>query len=218
MSSPPTGGSTSTDTPGGRPKWGTRLTEEMQERLAAAHEEQGLANVAKLMATTGASRSAVRTWIQSPQAPVRLGRPPFFSAKEEKVIAMYMAAWTKGGDMLTCELAALFLRQYIVDVGREEGADRMFGPESIPKPSFFDLFLSRHPELLRERPTAIESVRADASTSEAVAQFFAAFRFRCRDLGNTRAAQVWNTDESMMNTQALMETTAVTVLAPKDST
>lgn len=218
MSSPPTGGSTSTDTPGGRPKWGTRLTEQMRERLAAAHKEQGLASVAKLMAATGASRSNVRTWLRSPEAPVKLGRPSFFSAEEEEVIAMYMAAWTKGGDVLTCELAGTLLRQYIVDVGRVEEADRMFGPDGIPGRSFFDLFLGRHPELRRVRPTAIESVRADASTPEAVAKFFAAFRFLCRDLGITRAAQVWNTDESMINAQALMETTPVTVLAPKVTT
>lgn len=119
--------------------------------------------------------------------------------------------------MLTCDLAGTLLRQYIADVGRGEEADRMFGPDGIPGRSFFDLFLARHPDLCRARPTAIESVRADASTPEAAAKFFADFRFLCRDLGITRAAQVWNTDESMMNAEALMETAPMTVLAPKDT-
>lgn len=94
----------------------------------------------------------------------------------------------------------------------------MFGLDGMPGRTSFDLlFLSRHPELRRARPTNIESVRADASTPEAVAKFFDAFRFLCRDLGITLAVQVWNTDESMMNALALTETTPVTVLAPKET-
>lgn len=89
MSLPATGGSTSTNTPGGRPKWDTRLTEEMRARLAAPHDEEGLASVAKLMAFTGASPSISWTWLLSFQALVKLGPPPSFSSEEEEVIAMY---------------------------------------------------------------------------------------------------------------------------------
>jgi len=58
----------------------------------------------------------------------------------------------------------------------------------------------------------------DASAPEAVAQFFAASRFLSRDFNITRSAQVWNTDESMINAQALMETTPMTVVAGKGAT
>jgi len=105
------------------------------------------------------------------------------------------------------------LRQYITDMGREEDAERRFGVGGFPGRSYFDLFLGHHPQLRRVRPMGIESARADASTPEAVAKFFAAFRFLCRDFSITRAAQVWNTDESMMNAQELMETTPATVMA-----
>ena len=63
------------------------------------------------------------------------------------------------------------------------------------------------------RPMGIESARADASTPEAVAKFFAAFLSLCRGFCITRAAQLYNTDESMMNAQELMEITPATVLA-----
>jgi len=63
------------------------------------------------------------------------------------------------------------------------------------------------------RPVGIESARADASTSEAVAKFFVAFRFLCRDFNVTHSAQMWNTVESMMNARALMDTTPMTVVA-----
>jgi len=59
----------------------------------------------------------------------------------------------------------------------------------------------------------IESARADASTPEAVAKFFAAFLSFCRDFCITRAAQLCNTDESTIIAQELMETTPATVLA-----
>jgi len=51
-----------------------------------------------------------------------------------------------------------------------------------------------------------------------VAKFFAAYRFLCRDLNISRAAQVWNTDESMMNGQELTEKTPVPVLADARTT
>ena len=120
MSSPSSAGSTAAEATPDRPKWGTRLTTDMREKLAAARTALGTDSVAKLMTATGASRSNVRTWRRSTDAPVKLGRPTFFSPEEEDVIATYMAAWTKGGDLLTCELAAVLLRQYIADVRRDE--------------------------------------------------------------------------------------------------
>lgn len=66
------------------------------------------------------------------------------------------------------------------------------------------------------RPSALESVRADASTLEAVAKRFAAYRLLCSEFRITCAAQVWNTDESMMNAEGLMETNRMTVVAVKD--
>jgi len=218
MSSPSSAGSTAAEATPDRPKWGTRLTTDMREKLAAARTALGTDSVAKLMTATGASRSNVRTWRRSTDAPVKLGRPTFFSPEEEDVIATYMAAWTKGGDLLTCELAAVLFRQYIADVRRDEESERRFGDGGFPGRSFFDLFLKKHPQLRRVRPVGIESARADASTPEAVAKFFAAFRFLCRDFNITRSAQVWNTDESMMNAQALMETTPMTVVAGKGTT
>jgi len=146
------------------------------------------------MTATGASHSNVRTWIRSLSAPIKLGRPTFLSSEEEDVIAMYMAAWTKGGDLLSCELAAVLLRQCIADMGREEDAERLLGLGGFPGRSYFHIFLGRHPQLRRVRPMGIESSQADASTPEAVAKVFAAFRFLCLDFRNTRAAQVWNTD------------------------
>ena len=62
-----------------------------------------------------------------------------------------------------------------------------------------------HPQLRRVLPAALEGIRAEAATPEAVAKFFAALRWVCREFGITRAAQVWNTDESMMNAEELME-------------
>ena len=150
--------------------------------------------------------------------PRQAGAPDLFSPEEEDVIATYMAAWTKGGDLLTCELAAVLLRQYIADVRRDEESERRFGDGGFPGRSFFDLFLKRHPQLRRVRPVGIESARADASTPEAVAKLFAAFRFLCRDFNITRSAQVWNTDESVMSAQALMETTPMTLVAGKGTT
>ena len=51
-----------------------------------------------------------------------------------------------------------------------------------------------------------------------MAKCFSAYRFLCRDFNISQAAQVWNTDESMMNGQELMETTPVTVLADAQTT
>ena len=51
-----------------------------------------------------------------------------------------------------------------------------------------------------------------------MAQFFSAYRFLCRDFNISQAAQVWITDESMMNGQELMETTPVMVLADAETT
>jgi len=111
MPSPSSSRSTATEVTPARSKWGTRLTSEMREKLAVARGELGTDSVAKLMTATGASRLNVRTWLRSQSAPIKLGRPTFFSSSEEDVLAMYMAAWTKGGDLLTCELAAVLLRQ-----------------------------------------------------------------------------------------------------------
>jgi len=112
----------------------------MREKLAVARGELGTDSVEKLMTATGASRSNLRTWLRSPSAPIKLGRPTFFSSEEEDVLAMCMAAWTKGGDLLTCELAAVLLRQYITDMGREEDAERRFGVGGFPERSYFDFF------------------------------------------------------------------------------
>jgi len=205
--------STATEVTSARSKWGTRKTSKMREKLAVARGELGTDSVAKFMTAIGASCSNVRTWHRIRSAPIKLGRPTFFSSEEEDVLAMYMAAWTKGGDLSTCELPAVLLRQYITDMERKEDAERRFGVCGFPGRSYFDLFLGRHPQLRRVRPMGIESTRADTSTPETVAKFFAAFRLLCRDFSITRAAQVWNTDESMMNAQELMETTPAMVMA-----
>jgi len=112
--------------------WDTRLTSDMREKLAVARGDLGMDSVAKLMTTTGASRSKLRTWLHSPSAPIKLGRPTFFSSEEEDVLAMYVAARTRGGDLLTCELAAVLLRQYMKDMGREEDAERLIGVGGLP--------------------------------------------------------------------------------------
>jgi len=177
----------------------------MRDKLSAARKELGTDSVVKLMSATGASRSNVRTWVRHGGAVAKLGRPTFFSPEEEDIIATYMVSWTKGGDLLTCDLASVLLRQYIADVGRVEEADRMFGDGGWPGRTFFNLFMGRHPQLHRVRPVALEGVRAEAATPEAVAKFFAAFRLLCREFGITRASQVWNTDESMMKAEELLE-------------
>jgi len=61
MAPPSSVGSTAAEATPGRSKWGTRLTTEMRENLAAARDELGTDSVAKLMTATGASRSNVRT-------------------------------------------------------------------------------------------------------------------------------------------------------------
>jgi len=116
-----------------------------------------------------------------------------------------MVSWTKGGDLLTFILSEILLRQYIADAGRVEEAERMFGEGGVPGRTIYHHFLGRHPQLRRVRPAALEGVRAEAATPEAVAKLFAAFRLVCREFGVTRAAQVWKTDESMMNSEELME-------------
>ena len=78
MSSPSSAGSTPAEATPDRPKWGTRLTSDMREKLAAAREALGTDSVAKLMTATGASRSNVGTLRRSTDAPVKLGRPTFF--------------------------------------------------------------------------------------------------------------------------------------------
>jgi len=88
----------------------------VRDKLSAARKELGTTSVKRLMDATGASRSNVRTWLRNDGEEVKLGRPTFFSAEEEDVIATYMAAWTKGGDLLTFDLASVLLRQYIADV------------------------------------------------------------------------------------------------------
>jgi len=162
MVSPSSVGSTAAEATSGPSKWGTRLTTEMREKLAATREELRTDSVARLITATGASRSNVRTWLRSPAAPVKLGRPSFFSEKEEDVIAHYMAAWTKDGNILTCECASVLLRQYIGDVGRVEEAELLFGRGGMPCRSYFELFLRRHLQLRRVRSVGIESVRAHA--------------------------------------------------------
>jgi len=177
----------------------------MSDKLSAAREEVGTDIVARLMPASGASRSNDRTWLRNGGATVKLGRPTFFSPEEEDIIAAYMVSWTKDGDILTFDLAAVLLRQSSGDVGRVEETERMFVEGGVPYRILFHQFLGRHPQLHRVRPAALEGVRAEAATPEAVAKFFAAFRLVCREFGITRAAQVWNTDESMMNAEELME-------------
>ena len=137
MASPSSVVSTTAEATPGRSKWGKRLTFEIREKLGASREELETDSVAKLMTATGASRSNVRTWLRSPAAPVKLGRPSFFSEKEEDVIAHYMAAWTKGGDILTCAYASVLLGQYIGDVGRVEEAELRFDRGGMPGRSYF---------------------------------------------------------------------------------
>jgi len=177
----------------------------MSDKLSAAREEVGTDSVARLMTASGASRSNVRTWLRNGGAAVKLGRPTFFSPEEEDLIATYMVSWTKGGTLLPFDLAAVLLRHFTADVGRVEEKERMFQEGCVPGRTFFHHSLGRHPQLRRVRPAALEGVRAEAETPEAISEFFAAFRLVCREFGITRAAQVWNTDESMMNAEELME-------------
>jgi len=159
----------------------------MRDKLAGARKELGTTSVMRLMDATGESRSNIRTWLRNDGEEVKLGRPTFFSAEEEDFIATYMAAWTKGGDLLTFDLAAALLRQYISDVGRKEEAERLFGGEGMPGRTFSRLFLRRHPQLRHEQPVALEGVRAETTTPEAVTKFFAAFRLVGREFPITRA-------------------------------
>lgn len=99
ISSPATGGSTYTDTPGERPKWGARAMAEMRARLVTAHDDQVLASVAKLMAFTGGSRSNVRTWLRSPTAPVKLSYPLLSHRRRRNFIAR---AWRPGRTVDPC--------------------------------------------------------------------------------------------------------------------
>lgn len=184
----------------------------MRDKLTAAREELGTDQVARLMAATGATRSNVRTWLRSGASAKKLGRPPFFSAEEEEVIATYMVSWTKGGDLLTCDLASVLLRQYIADMGRVEEAERVFGQGGLPGRTVFQLFLRRHPQLHRVRTVALEGVRAETATPEAVAKFFAAFRLVCHAFAITRAGHVWKTDESMMKAEDLMQGAGTAVM------
>jgi len=177
----------------------------VRDKLSAARKELGTTSVKRLMDATGAPQSNVRTWLRNDGEEVKLGRPTFFSAEEEDVIAAYMAAWTRVGDLLTFYLASVLLRQYIADVGRKAEAERLFGGDGMPGRTFIRLFLGRHPQLCRVQPVALEGVRAEAATPEAVAKFFAAFRLVCREFSITRAEQVWNTDESMIKAEELME-------------
>jgi len=92
---------------------------------------RSLARGGKFTAATGRPRPA--------------GAPHVFSPEEEDVIATYMAAWTKGGDLLTCELAAIILRPYIADLRRDEESERRFGDGGFPSRSFFSLFFEEAP-------------------------------------------------------------------------
>ena len=143
MSSPSSDGSTAAEATPDRPKWRTRLTSDMREELAAAREALGTDNVAELMMATGASRSNVWTWRRLTDAPVKLGRPTFFSPEEEDAVTTNMAAWTKGGDLLTCELAADLLRQHIADLRRDEESERRFGDGGLPLVGLFFICLWR---------------------------------------------------------------------------
>jgi len=144
MTSPSSTRSTATEVTPARSKWGIRLTSDMREKLAVARGQLGTDSVAKLMTGTGAPRSNVRTWLRSPSAPIKLRRPTFFSSEDEDVLAMYIAAWTKGGDLLSCELAAVLLCQYITDMGRKGDTERRFGVVGFPGRSYFDSLLGRH--------------------------------------------------------------------------
>jgi len=114
--------------------------------------------VARPMTASDASRSNVRTWLRNGGATVKLGRPTFFSPKEEDIIATYMVSSNKGGDLLTFDLAAVLLRQYTADVGRVEEAERIFGEGGVPGRTFLHHFLGRHPQLRRPRSAALEGV------------------------------------------------------------
>ena len=61
MPSPSSAGSTAAEAAPDRPKWGTQLTSDMQEKLAAARQALGTDIVEKLVTGSGASRCNVRT-------------------------------------------------------------------------------------------------------------------------------------------------------------
>lgn len=76
------------------------MTNEMRDSLAEAEAAAGPITGVKLMRATGAARVNVRTWLQCREGAGELGRRPLFSAGEDNIIADYLAAWTKGGDVL----------------------------------------------------------------------------------------------------------------------
>jgi len=195
MSSPSSAGYSSAKSTPDCPKWGTHRTSETREKLAAAREALGTDSGAALMTATSALRSNFRTYLRSPDAPDELGSPMCFFPEEEEVIATYVAASTKGGDLLTCKLAIILFRQDIAYVRRDEESKSRFGDRRFPGGSFFDLLFKSHPTLRRLRPVGIESARADASTPEAVAKCSAAFRFLFRDFNSTHPPQVWNMNQ-----------------------
>jgi len=116
MASPSSVGSTVAEATPNRFKWGSRLTTEMPEELAAAREELEIDSMAKLMTATGASHSNVWTWLRSPAAPVNLGQTNSLSENDEDVISYSFA--DEGDDILTGEYASFLLCSYLWGVGR----------------------------------------------------------------------------------------------------
>jgi len=157
--------------------------------------------VANLMAATRAARSNVRTWLRNGRKVRRLGRPTFFTVGEEATIAEAMELWTTSGGLLTREMMATILRDYVADMGaeREAQAKAYFGDDVVPGKMWFAAFLRRRPELRRVKAAGLDEARARAATPEAVAKYFAALTAVTRQYDIESASQVYNTDESMIN-------------------
>lgn len=132
--------------------------------------------VTHLMDATGATRSNVRTWLRNGRQTPRLGRPTFLTEAEEATIAEAMELWTASGGLLTREMMATTLRDYVADMGaeREAQAKAYFGADAVPGKTWFAAFLRRRPELRRVKATSLDEARAKAATPEAVAKYFAA--------------------------------------------
>jgi len=157
--------------------------------------------VAYLMAATGATRSNVRTWLRNGRKVRRLGRPTFFIVGEEATIAVAMELWTANGGLLTREMMATILRDYVADMGAERKAQAKayFGDDVVPGKTWFAAFLRRRPELRRVTPAGLDEARARAAISEAVAKYFAALTAVTRQYDIESASQVYNTDESTIS-------------------
>jgi len=149
-----------------RPReWGMRLSEAMLAESQTAYEKSQAcktATVSYLMADTGSTRSSVRTWLQNgPEVP-RLGRPTVFTDAEEATIASATELWTESRGLLTREMMADTLPDYVAETGpkRLAQAKECFGDNALPGKDWFSSFLSRGQESRRVKAAGLDEDRA----------------------------------------------------------